>query len=452
MSLSDLSKEQKQYVVVGAVAAVLLVFIIVGIRSGLSSVASAKAELQELREKIGKAERSLSRKQAEADELGASSVTLKDIVAGMPPEKNYYSWATEIIYAVARSAALDVDAIDESNVRPSSDKAGGIRLETYSLRITAHGGYGSIKRFVHEMDEQHPLVRFSGLEVSAGSDPEEHEVQFHIQWPASLGDLNQDWDALIQKQQAKKRVQSSAGAPKQAKTLPSSAPRVEKKVDRSVSPVKSSVSSKPKASLPSKTVRAPKPVVPSPVVKPKPVAPPPAVKPKPVVRPQSVPVPKPARTSRTPVDIRSDRGGAASISKEKSPERLESLLGTLSSKNEKPMPVPSKKPVVKPGSSGLEGLLQSISSESDLESGSASERKQADPVRKDSELDKMLGILSSDSARPELAAPQKQEVKGAGEGGLEGLLKSISSESEESSVPQDRPEPDAKDAELKNGS
>jgi hypothetical protein len=45
------------------------------------------------------------------------------ILGSLPPERNYYSWATEIIYDVARLVHLDVDAIDEqSNAAVRSKK------------------------------------------------------------------------------------------------------------------------------------------------------------------------------------------------------------------------------------------------------------------------------------------------------------------------------------------
>jgi hypothetical protein len=207
MNLKDLTKEQKQYVALGAiVTAALLVLIIFGIKVSLSSIGLAKAELDEITRKIENADRSLSRHEQTKKDFVDTSAELSAFLEKMPPERNYYSWATEIIYAKARLSGLEIDAIDEQTevrmVDPGAEKANTITLESYTLRIMARGGYGHVKYFLEQLEEDYPLIRVIGLDVSTGSDFDIHDVQLFIQWPFNLNSITEIWDAIAEKQKA----------------------------------------------------------------------------------------------------------------------------------------------------------------------------------------------------------------------------------------------------------
>lgn len=203
MSLMDLSKEQKQYLVLGVIAAIALgVLIVFGIKVSLSSISEARLELQGFTEKVASAEKSVSQNQRNEKEFRSTISELKVHLANMPPDRNYYSWATEIIYDEARMVHFEIDAIDEMGVAAAannSDATRAVELESYSLRITAHGGYESIKQFFKRIAINHPLVRITGLDISTGSTPDIHDVQLFIEWPFNLGYITEAWkDAPVQ--------------------------------------------------------------------------------------------------------------------------------------------------------------------------------------------------------------------------------------------------------------
>ncbi len=210
MSLAGLSKEQQKVAGLVALAVVVVVVLVVfGIRSSLSSIATDRVELEELTDNITLAEESLSRKGAFTKELGASTATLEEILLQLPPERNYYSWASERIYSIARAAGLDIAAIDETNMHAREDAGAGqnVQMEIYSLRITALGGYENTKQFLRGIERQHPLARFTGIEIGTGPKDDVHEVQIFIQWPFHMGSLARLWDEIDQK---KKRVGAHA--------------------------------------------------------------------------------------------------------------------------------------------------------------------------------------------------------------------------------------------------
>jgi hypothetical protein len=206
MNIKDLSKEQKQYVALGSLsAAILVILMAVGIRFSMTTISVAKEELSGLTDKIDRANKALSRNKRTSGEYVETITVLKKYLENVPPERNYYSWATEIIYSKARLAELEIDSIDEITISqqgrsgPDTDAA-AISFESYSLRIMGHGGYENTKYFINLLKEDYPLVRFSGVEISSGQNPEAHNVQLFIQWPFSFGEITRNWDTLASKQ------------------------------------------------------------------------------------------------------------------------------------------------------------------------------------------------------------------------------------------------------------
>ena len=204
MSLLDLSKEQKQYLILGVVIAIVLtVLIIFGIKVSLSSISESRAELQDLTGKVEAAEKFLSKNQMDDAEFRSTIAELTAHLANIPPDRNYYSWATEIIYAKARGVHFEIDAIDEVGIATSGYDSKGqdsVELESYSLRITAHGGYDNVKRFLQRIARDQPLLRVTGIEISQGSRPDVHDVQLFIEWPFNLGYITESWKSITAKQ------------------------------------------------------------------------------------------------------------------------------------------------------------------------------------------------------------------------------------------------------------
>jgi len=196
VSFSDLTKSQKQYLVLGGIVAVGLVLLVVfGIRLSLSSIRTAKGELEEVSRKVEKADRSLARRVRTEKELAETSVKLSELLENLPPERNYFSWATEVIYSVARASELEIDAIDEQSgaSKVKGKKASAIKLDSYSLRITARGGFLNVKAFLALLEQEQPLARITGADISSGSNPEIHDIQIFVQWPFNLSAIT---DAL----------------------------------------------------------------------------------------------------------------------------------------------------------------------------------------------------------------------------------------------------------------
>lgn len=138
MNFKNLSKEQKQYIALGGIVTVALVGIIIfGIKVSLSSISVARLELSDLTSKIESSDRALSKKGKTREEFVRTMHELKEHLQSIPPDRNYYSWATEIIYAKARVVKLEIDAIDEQTRTGAAAKSGEKKKPDAGVVFTA---------------------------------------------------------------------------------------------------------------------------------------------------------------------------------------------------------------------------------------------------------------------------------------------------------------------------
>ena len=199
MSFNELDEEQKKRLLIGIVIGIAIIAATFwGIKFSLSSIAKAKLELDDLMTKIESADHSLSRQSQVRKELIETTEILKAYLLGAPPEKNYYSWASKVIYAKARQAEVDIDSIDEQTKKGATTLKGKgtatLKLKAYSLRITAHSSYKNLKLFLSLIEENHPMARVTTVNISQGKDPEIHDIQLIIQWPFNLSSVANTWD------------------------------------------------------------------------------------------------------------------------------------------------------------------------------------------------------------------------------------------------------------------
>ena len=235
MNLKEFTKKQRQYVIFSLLGLIIVLGLAAfAVHINLSSVSQAKAELLDLKGKIERADSALSKGNEISHEYARTVILLKDYLKSLPPERNYYAWATEFLYRMGRSTGMDIDSVDEMaelHAKGAADnKETG--FEAYSLRIRGRGGYANIKAFIREISEEHPLIRVTGVEVSTGNNSDTHEVQLFVQWPFNLGAIERLWDEIESKQQhvamrlvgmRRRAMEEPAGYPDKTEADPSNA-------------------------------------------------------------------------------------------------------------------------------------------------------------------------------------------------------------------------------------
>ncbi|QBG49185.1 hypothetical protein EGM51_17940 [Verrucomicrobia bacterium S94] len=196
IDFSNLTKEQKQYLFLGVLGVAAVGYgLFFGISKVGGSLSDAKSELEALNTKIDRAERELGHRPKALRDFDQTITVLESHLENLPPEENYYSWATEIIYSRGRSAGLLIESVDEVGMDSSAVEKmkDPVYFETYSLRIVAQGSYTATKAFISDIEKNHPLVRFTGIDISRGRDPEKHAVQLSVQWPHRLQRIAALW-------------------------------------------------------------------------------------------------------------------------------------------------------------------------------------------------------------------------------------------------------------------
>lgn len=198
MNLKDLSKAQQQYLAAGVLGVVVLVVLLAyGFKFGSRKITDAQNDLDALTKKIESADRALSRRTQTSLENARVAASLRDYLLNSPPE-NYYA-ASEAVYPKAKKLALEIDSIDEVKIRSKAaigKRGAEFRFETYTIKITARGGYDNVKTFLSMLAKDFPLARVTGIEISVGSSPESHNVLIFVQWPFNFAALAKDLDEV----------------------------------------------------------------------------------------------------------------------------------------------------------------------------------------------------------------------------------------------------------------
>jgi len=188
MDLSNLSKQQKDRLLLMVMGGVLLVG---GIGYGLKSVfaisASVESKNEILESKISRAERMVRMQNRLRKDSQEISAELKTYIKEAPPEKNYYSWASELLYALAKKTAFKIDRIEKQGESAKS-KADVLKISS-SLKIVAQGEYETCLNFLKMMEKEYPLVRVVSININSGRNVEIHNVNIVIQWPSNLAYL-----------------------------------------------------------------------------------------------------------------------------------------------------------------------------------------------------------------------------------------------------------------------
>ncbi len=101
---------------------------------------------------------------------------------------NYQLAAIEIVDAAARTAAVEVVAINEvglSTIPQHTGRKTPNAFRSYTLRVSLHAGVRGILAFLRNLEQANPYVCVSALSITVEpSRPEQHNVGFDIQWPA----------------------------------------------------------------------------------------------------------------------------------------------------------------------------------------------------------------------------------------------------------------------------
>ena len=197
-NLSNLSKQQKDRLLLMVMGGVLLVG---GVGYGLKSVfaisASVESKNEILESKISRAERMVRMQNRLLKDTQDISAELKTYIKEAPPEKDYYPWASKLLYALAKETAFEIKDVIDIGGSSSSPKVKGkdkkVKVDVLKIgsnfKVVAEGEYETCLNFLKTMEKEYPLVRVVSVDIKPGENVEIHNVNIVIQWPSNLAYL-----------------------------------------------------------------------------------------------------------------------------------------------------------------------------------------------------------------------------------------------------------------------
>lgn len=200
MNFSDLTDEQKKYILIGVVGVALIGVVIgYGLKFSGNVIKTSTAELDDLTQKITSAQRAFSKQEKNNSDLMRIVKSLDLNLDDLPPDQNYYSWVTGLVTDEARLVGLEIDTIDKhgKKVIEGNLKDKTVKLTPFSVRIIARGGYNELIDFVRQIETKHPLVWVTSVDISTGRKPDVHEIKLIAQWPAKMRAMTASWKNVV---------------------------------------------------------------------------------------------------------------------------------------------------------------------------------------------------------------------------------------------------------------
>ncbi len=191
MKINELSKEQTQWVVLGAIVGVFALYCVFsfGISPIMQKWTTSKSELEDLTDKLNRADVAIKNERTLRKETAAVGAQLADDAENhIPDSANTLSWVTQKIYAQAREQKMDLESVSPagsgSSIVTYKDEVPNRKFDVYAVRVATEGSYAEILAFVEGLEKSNKYLTISGLTISSTTtSPETHKCNLDVQWP-----------------------------------------------------------------------------------------------------------------------------------------------------------------------------------------------------------------------------------------------------------------------------
>jgi len=195
MKLSELTKEQKQMLVlaVGGVITMIAVLSNVVIGPARENAAEAQTVIQELEDQVRKGESQLKRDRLVRRNVKAASKEILDIHREhLPPRTSPYIWAVEQLSLLAEDLNLVISVQEHPTLRyvPVPDGLENLNFDSipywipYTVEVEMGTSFANLKNFLALLEEDLLYASVSEIRIQASdSNPEEHDIRLLVEWP-----------------------------------------------------------------------------------------------------------------------------------------------------------------------------------------------------------------------------------------------------------------------------
>lgn len=193
MDFGTMSKRQQQYVVLGALGVVGLLYGLYLIIFGVMRLdKTSRTQLEDLTAKIEQAEQALHNESKLRESVANVGGRLDELLRLMPEYENEFIWATERVYEWMRETDIELSSVDPLPSPALGAAGSGSKrwLGSYAVRISATGGYNQLRRFLKKVELGNPLVSVQRLEIGATRSASfgGHQLRVDLSWPKLLAE------------------------------------------------------------------------------------------------------------------------------------------------------------------------------------------------------------------------------------------------------------------------
>lgn len=198
MNFSEMSKEQKQKVVLAGMGGAALLYVLYQfvLLPGLGSAGKSKAELETLQVEMEKVNTTLSSGTRLRNDLASSASALKESNAKyIVPSDNPLAWALERVYECAEPLGIEITSVSPLTGAPAPwERATGSPLNfiPYTVKVVTKCGYFTLVGLLKAIESANPYVCVSDLQIKGSLDPLVHDVEFMLVWPRWADDKNKE--------------------------------------------------------------------------------------------------------------------------------------------------------------------------------------------------------------------------------------------------------------------
>lgn len=191
INLKDMTKEQKQRLILGGIVLIAVIFALKQfvITPMMASRTQARADFELLKTKLQQASNAIRN---ETETLRKLQETKSELTTAqrdfVPSVDNSLAWATKTIYSQARSVGIDIEAVAETDVDVSGFMAkdqAQRAYKPYAVRIMTECGYQQLLELVRTLEEKDPYLCITTIQIQTQpATPERHQVTLVVEWPA----------------------------------------------------------------------------------------------------------------------------------------------------------------------------------------------------------------------------------------------------------------------------
>ena len=192
MNWANLTKEQKQLRVLAVTAGLIVVAALVQfvVRPALDRAERTKADLDQVRASLDKANAAFKRELAMTQESMERKQSLERAVREyVPAYGNTLSWATERLYTLARQVGVSIESMAGGGAlwggAPDASQPGGRAFIPFSALVALQCSYADLLRFLQALEQDNPYVCVTSLVIEGREQmPEKHRVTLTLEWPS----------------------------------------------------------------------------------------------------------------------------------------------------------------------------------------------------------------------------------------------------------------------------